>query len=139
MTDDWGTPLGADPDPAPKGKPVKKGTVAELVGYFTDNLPRDYYGRLNAPVNGGALTTGIKKLLTAGKTPDEIREMMRTFLVEIHRKPLPVHVAPWRGFLANLDRLANQPAPQKAQDYDNIKVDQRFSSTTLADGEDTDL
>jgi hypothetical protein len=34
--------------------------------------------------------------------------MILLYMQEISRRPLPMDVAPWRGFIANLDKLTNQ-------------------------------
>jgi hypothetical protein len=51
---------------------------------------------------------GFKKLTDRGFTNDQIREMILDFVKEITRRPLPIEVAPWRAFLANLDKYAKQ-------------------------------
>ena len=124
MNDDWGTPIGADPDREPQ--PARKGdSLTALVDYFRNLLPTDAWGKLNSPVNGPALLVGLKKLRQAGHTPEQIRGMMVSFIADIKRKPLPNGVAPWRGFLANLDSLAG--TMRKAdENYDDISVDERL-------------
>jgi hypothetical protein len=103
--DDWGSPLGADPDrketPAPK-----RGTLPALVYYFRDRLPEEAMDRIGAPVNAKALMVGFKKLIERGFTHEDIRAMIDTFVQDIARRPLPSHVAAWRGFLANMDKYA---------------------------------
>ncbi|NBS70422.1 hypothetical protein EBT31_16145 [bacterium] len=122
--DDWGTPLGADPEAEPPT--VKKGdSLVALVDYFRSLLPTDAWGRINSPVNAPALMAGLKRLREAGHTPEQIRGMMVSFIANIKRTPLPVGVAPWRGFLANLDSLANSVVTQEA-DYDDIELDGRL-------------
>ncbi len=127
--DDWGTALGSDPDaPAPVGKrnPAKKESLSSLIYYFNDMLPRDLWGKLNSPVNPRAMMVGLKKLQDAGHSIADIRSMMDSFLSEISRKPLPIGVAPWRGFLANLDRLSNQVPSTETSTYDDLEVDRRL-------------
>jgi hypothetical protein len=127
--DDWGRPIGSDPDevvtPRPK-KVSRQDSTMGLSQYFSDLLPRDAWGSLNSPVNHKALSVGISKLRKAGKTPEEIRGMMETFIANIKRTPLPMGVAPWRGFLANLDSLASKATTRKEQSYDDIDVDPRI-------------
>jgi hypothetical protein len=132
-TDDWGKPLGWDPDDAPSDrKPKKKPRGGDstygLIQFFTDNLPANSWGDLNSPVNTRAMSAGVKKAKDAGYTPDEIRGMMKAFLVEIQNKPLPNGVAPWRGFLANLDRLAHKVRTSNTatQSYEDLEVDHRI-------------
>lgn len=126
-TDDWGTPLGSDPDkPTAEKKPPARDTILGLIRYFTDNLPANTWGNLNAPVNVPAMTVGVKKLKSAGYSPDQIREMMRVYLVRIQQKPLPNGVAPWRGFLANLDDLAGKVQHTEEQSYDDLQPDHRL-------------
>lgn len=128
--DDWGTPLGADPEttagnPPPRKNP-RQDTLSGLVGYFATILPVDAWGKLNAPVNGKALMVGVKKLRAAGKSPEDIRGMMKAFVDEIVRKPLPLGVAPWRAFLANLDKLSHTSAPATESTYEDLQVDVRL-------------
>jgi hypothetical protein len=128
--DDWGTPLGADPEKeyttaSPKKTP-RQDTLSGLVGYFATILPVDAWGKLNSPVNGKALMVGVKKLRDSGKTPEEIRNMMKTFAEDLVRKPLPNGVAPWRAFLANLDHLSNTTTAPKETTYDDLQVDIRL-------------
>lgn len=123
--DDWGPAFGAD-DPAPKPpKPQKADSTPGLVQYFKDHLPVDAWGTLNAPVNASALSVGISKLKKAGYSPEQIRGMMDTYLQRISQKPLPVGIAPWRGFLANLDSLATT-ATSKEDSYDDLEPDHRI-------------
>lgn len=123
--DDWGTPIGSDPD---REVPVvKKGdSLVAMVDYFRSLLPTDTWGKLNSPVNAPALMTGLKRLREAGKTPEEIRGMMVSFIADIKRKPLPTGVAPWRGFLANLDSLATKTSVSQEATYDDIDLDGRL-------------
>lgn len=128
-SDDWGATLGADPDrPTTKASrnPAKKESLSSLIYYFNDMLPRDVWGKLNSPVNPRAMMVGLKKLQEAGHSISDIRSMMDSFLSEISRKPLPIGVAPWRGFLANLDRLSNQVPSTETSTYDDLEVDRRL-------------
>lgn len=107
QSDDWGVGLGEDTDkkePAPKQK--RQDSRGLLVYFFRDSLPAETLDRITAPVNGPALMKGFKKLTDKGFTTEQIREMILTFVKEITRRPLPVEVAPWRAFLANLDKYA---------------------------------
>lgn len=126
--DDWGTALGSDPEgDSPKPQPkTKRDTPTNLINYFSDLLPKDAWGKLNSPVNAPALMTGIKKLRDNGHSNDDIRSMMRTYISDISRKPLPNGVAPWRGFLANLDALSTRVTPESASNYDDLETDRRF-------------
>lgn len=106
--DDWGTPLGGDPDkptPTPKKKP-KGDTLGGLVYYFSDALPVEAMSRIGSPVNALALVKGFKKLTDNGFTHDDIRGMIDTFASQLRAKPLKPDVLAWRAFLANLDSLA---------------------------------
>lgn len=126
--DDWGTPLGSDPDqPAPQTtrKTPRQDSLTGLIAFFADNLPTDSWGKLNAPVNAPAMMTALKKLRTAGHTTDQIRGMMVAFIADINKRPLPNGVAPWRGFIANLDSLSSR-ATTKDENYDDLQVDPRL-------------
>lgn len=125
-TDDWGTALGEDPDrtetPAPK-----KNTLASLVYFFQSNLPTESFDRIGAPVNGKALMFAFKKLVERGFTHDQIRDMIMAFVKEIARRPLPVHVAPWRGFIANMDKYAKEAHVKQVEEPTEPSVDPRLS------------
>lgn len=124
QADDWGTPIGSDPEA--EAPTVRKGdSLVALVDYFRSLLPTDAWGRLNSPVNAPALMAGLKRMREAGHTPEQIRGMMVSFIANIKRTPLPAGVAPWRGFLANLDSLATNKVSLEA-DYDDIELDGRF-------------
>jgi hypothetical protein len=132
MSDDWGKSWGEDPDakkePAKK-KTARKDTLMGLVIHFSELLPKDAWGKLNSPVNAKAMSVGLKKLQGAGFTPDQIRGMMTTFVLDIQRKPLAVGIAPWRAFLANLDSLASQATAtsnQEPDSYDDLQTDNRL-------------
>lgn len=107
MNDDWGRGLGEDPD-RPKSPAPKKGSRLALVNFFRDSVPADYALRLNSSTNGKALMKCFATLVAHGYTDDDIRQMILRYMQEISRRPLPMDVAPWRGFIANLDKLANQ-------------------------------
>ncbi len=130
-TDDWGKPLGQDPDDvqqSSKKKPRGKDTAYGLIQFFIDNLPANSWGDLNSPVNGKAMASAISKAKKSGYSADTIREMMRVYLIEIRVTPLPNGVAPWRGFLASLDRLAHKVSTSNTatQSYDDLEVDNRI-------------
>lgn len=132
MSDDWGKAWGEDTDKAPKqpkNKTPREDTLMGLVVHFSELLPKDSWGKLNSPVNAKAMIVGLKKLQGAGFSPTEIRQMMQLFVVDIQRKPLAVGVAPWRGFLANLDSLASQVTATSLQEpdsYDDLPTDTRL-------------
>lgn len=133
MSDDWGKAWGEDPDkvkPAAKKKTPRADTLMGLVIHFSELLPKDAWGKLNAPVNAKAMTVGLKKLQNAGFTPDEIRGMMKTFVWDIQRNPLSAGVAPWRAFLANLDSLASRVTAtnhdKEPESYDDLQADNRL-------------
>jgi len=128
QADDWGPALGQDPEKVsenPRKKP-QRDSLTGLISYFKDVLPTDAWGSLNSPVNAPALMSGLKKLQASGHTSEEIRSMMNSFVVNISRKPLPVGVAPWRAFLANLDSLSNQVSSNENTTYDDLEVDRRL-------------
>lgn len=123
--DDWGPALGAD-EKSPELPPTHQGNIG-LVRYFRDILPRDSWGLLNAPVNSAAMMKRIKDMREQGYSHEQIREMMDIYVTDISRRPLPADVAPWRGFLANLDGLAARLST-KEESYDDVQVDGgRFS------------
>lgn len=125
-TDDWGSALGADPDrvetPAPK-----KGSATALVYFFRDNMPEESMERIGASVNAKALLATFKKLTNRGFTDDQIRDMILAFAKEIARKPLPVHVAPWRGFIANIDKYAKDANVKQVEEATKPSVDPRLT------------
>lgn len=107
-TDDWGTPLGSDPD-QPVAKPApRKGSRQALLRFFTDNVPPIYFSRMNSAVNGKAMMVAFATLTAHGHSDDDIREMITLYMQQISRRELPQSVAPWRGFIANLDQLSGQ-------------------------------
>lgn len=126
-TDDWGTPIGTDPDPTPTTPTERKMNSQSLVYYFKDHLPLESMDRIGSPVNGPALMKGFKKLREKGFTHDEIRVMIDSFIAKIKAKPLPPAVLPWRAFLSDLDSLAQSHRnlnPQ--QDYGKWGIDPRL-------------
>jgi hypothetical protein len=125
--DDWGTGLGEDPDrkePAPKQ--MRQDSRGSLVHFFRDSLPTENLMRITAPVNGPAMMKGFKKLADRGFTNEQIREMILDFVKEITRRPLPVEVAPWRAFLANLDKYAKQQRTIKDVEPTTTSIDPRL-------------
>ena len=104
--DDWGSGLGSDPDRIEESAAPKKGSANALVYFFRDNLPDESMDRIGAPINAKALLVTFKKLTAKGFTHDDIRDMIMAFVKDITRRPLPPHVAPWRGFIANVDKYA---------------------------------
>lgn len=107
-SDDWGRGLGEDPDQKRSKSAPKKGSRTALVHFFDANVPADYTLRLNASTNAKALMKAFATLVAHGYTDDEIRQMISQYMQDISRRPLPAHVSPWRGFIANLDRLAKE-------------------------------
>lgn len=125
QTDDWGPAIGADRDtPAPKDSP-DSWRLRGLVEYFKNILPMSEWGRLNTPVNGPAMMKKLKEMREAGYSATQVREMMEMYVRDIQRKPLPAEVAPWRGFLANLDALAARLSSAGQESYDDLQVDRR--------------
>lgn len=134
MSDDWGKAWGEDPEAKkeqPKKKP-RKDTLFGLTVHFSEMLPRDSWGKLNSPVNAPAMSKGLKKLIDAGYSPDQIRGMMKLFIADITAKPLVNGIAPWRAFLANLDSLASRVTAtnntKEPESYDDLQADNRFGS-----------
>jgi hypothetical protein len=125
--DDWGTGLGADPD-RPAIKPAAKGdTRTALVYFFRDSLPSESMDRITSAINAPALMKGFAKLSERGFTNEQIRGMIMSFVKEISRRPLPVEVAPWRAFLANLDKYAKEPNVQEDTQPTSISIDPRLT------------
>lgn len=129
--DEWGTALGEDPDKkkTPEKKPKKKydpDSRTALVMYFNDAIPTDMR-RIGANVNGPAMMKSFAGLQSIGFTASDIRGMIDAFVKAITRKPLPVHIAPWRAFLADIDRYADQVrrAPTR-EENDDVEVDPRL-------------
>ena len=127
--DDWGTPLGADPDrrEEPAKKKPRKDTLSGLVYYFRDGLPIEAMNRIGSPVNGPAMIKGFKKLQEQGFTPDDIRGMIDTFVSKLRTKPLRPDVLAWRAFLADLDSLAqSQRSLNPTETYGTWGTDSRL-------------
>lgn len=129
--DDWGTAFGEDPDrkKAPAKTPKKKhdpDSRTALVMYFNQSLPTDMR-RIGANVNGPAMMKVFAGLTQRGFTASDIRGMIDVFVKTITRRPLPVHVAPWRGFIADIDRYAEQVkrAPTR-EENDDVEIDPRL-------------
>jgi hypothetical protein len=129
--DDWGTPLGGDPDrpkeqPSPKKKPAKD-SLAGLVYYFSNAMPLETMARIGAPVNGPALMKGFKKLVEAGFTHNDIRGMIDTFASKLRAKPLKPELLAWRVFLGDLDSLAHSfRTSNPNEDYGKWGLDPRL-------------
>jgi hypothetical protein len=126
-SDDWGVGLGEDTDkkePAPKQmRPESRGS---LLQFFRDSLPAETTLRITAPINGPAMMKGFKRLTENGFTNDQIREMIKDFVKDITRRPLPVEVAPWRAFLANLDKYAKQQRTNNDVEPTTTSIDPRL-------------
>jgi hypothetical protein len=69
---------------------------------------------------------GFKRLTENGFTNDQIREMIKDFVKDITRRPLPVEVAPWRAFLANLDKYAKQQRTNNDVEPTTTSIDPRL-------------
>lgn len=130
--DDWGRSLGSDPDaPVVRATPkkvAKQDSLSGLINYFSNLLPTDSWGTLNSPVNTKAMMAGVSKLRKADVSPETIRAMMNEYILEITRKPLPAGIAPWRGFLANLDSLASKVTATNLKEptsYEDLQTDTR--------------
>jgi hypothetical protein len=127
-TDDWGGGLGSDPEKksAPAVRPPKENSRALLVYYFRDRMPEESMNRIGAPINAKALMSCFRKLVERGFTHDDIRAMIDVFAKEITRRPLPVHVAPWRGFIANIDKYAKGAKQDEKETATESTVDPRL-------------
>lgn len=128
--DDWGTPLGSDPETPPKPEPKKKprkDSITSLVYYFSSAMPAESMKRIGSPVNGPALMKGFKKLIEEGFTHDDIRGMIDTFASKLRTKPLKPDVLPWRAFLGDIDALAHSfRTTNPSEDYGNWGIDPRL-------------
>jgi len=131
--DEWGKPLNADPDaPQPPSAPPKKKKATDpnsrtgLVFYFQQSVPFSMT-RVGANVNGPAMMKAFGKLQDIGFTAPDIRAMIDAFIKDTTRRPLPVHVAPWRAFLADIDKYADavRRAPTKEETTD-VEIDPRL-------------
>lgn len=129
--DDWGTPLGGDPDSqkektTPNKKPAKD-SLTGLVYYFSNAMPVEAMTRIGAPVNGPALMKGFKKLVEAGFTHSDIRGMIDTFASKLRAKPLKPELLAWRVFLGDLDSLAQSfRTSNPNEDYGKWGLDPRL-------------
>lgn len=129
--DDWGSPLGADPEKKNEStKPQKKprqDSLTGLVYYFSNSLPLEAMSRIGAPVNGPALMKGFKKLIEADFTYDDIRGMIDTFVSKLRAKPLKPELLAWRVFLGDLDSLAQSfRTSNPNEDYGKWGLDPRL-------------
>ena len=130
--DDWGTPLGGDPEaPSTQVTPPKKKTpkdsLSGLVYYFSNAMPVEAMNRIGSPVNGPALMKGFKKLTEAGFTHGDIRGMIDTFASRLRTKPLKPELLPWRVFLGDLDSLAQSfRTSNPNEDYGKWGIDPRL-------------
>ena len=128
QSDDWGVGLGEDLDKkevVPKQK--KQDSRGSLVYFFRDNLPAETLERITAPVNGPALMKGFKKLSDKGFSNEQIRGMILAFVKDISRRALPIDVAPWRAFLANLDKYAKEMHVKEDDQPTSISIDPRLT------------
>lgn len=123
--DDWGPAIGADRDTPASTESPDSWRLKGLVDYFKNILPMSEWGRLNSPVNGPAMMKKLKEMREAGYSATQVREMMDMYVRDIQRKPLPAGVAPWRGFLANLDSLSARLSSVGQESYDDLQVDRR--------------
>lgn len=129
--DDWGSPLGADPEsvqepPSPKKKP-RQDSLTGLVYYFSNSLPTEAMSRIGSPVNGPALMKGFKKLIEADFTHDDIRGMIDIFVSKLRAKPLKPELLAWRVFLGDLDSLAQSfRTSNPNEDYGKWGLDPRL-------------
>lgn len=130
--DDWGTAIGADPE-AVTGAPPKRrrkapdpDTLTGLVLHFASLIPPDL-NRIGANVNGPAMMKCFGGLTSKGFTYNEIREMMHAFIKDISRKKLPPHIAPWRAFLADIDKYAHAVRRAPTQEGNSeVEIDDRL-------------
>ena len=131
--DEWGKPLNQDPDapeqvsaPKKKKKTFDPDSRSGLVGYFHQSIPVAM-NRIGANVNGPVMMKSFGKLQESGFTSADIRVMIDAFVKDITRRPLPVHVAPWRAFLADIDKYADhvRRAPTKEETTD-VEIDPRL-------------
>lgn len=125
--DDWGTGLGADPDRQPEINVPKGNSRSALVYVFRDSMPTEAMDRITATVNAPALMKGFAKLTQRGFTHEQIHAMILAFAKDITRRPLPVEVAPWRAFLANLDKYAKDATKHEDIDSATPSIDPRLS------------
>lgn len=129
-TDEWGPALGEDPDkptaPQEKRRPKDPNSRAALVNHFNASIPVNM-DRIGPNVNGPAMMQLFKKLDDKGFTAENIRGMINAFVVNITRRPLPTHVAPWRAFISDIDKYAEQikRAPTTEENHE-VEIDHRL-------------
>lgn len=129
-TDEWGPALGEDPDkptaPQEKRRPKDPNSRAALVNHFNSSIPVNM-DRIGPNVNGPAMMQLFKKLDDKGFTAENIRGMINAFVVNITRRPLPTHVAPWRAFISDIDKYAEQikRAPTTEENHE-VEIDHRL-------------
>lgn len=131
--DNWGTAIGADPEKGPaesprtsKRKTPNLDTRSGLVYHFASLVPPDL-NRIGANVNGPAMMKCFGSLVDKGFTYAEIREMMHAFFTDISRKKLPPQIAPWRAFLADIDKYAhNVRRAPKQEGNSEVEIDDRL-------------
>lgn len=129
--DDWGTPIGADPEAqtvarTPPKKKQNPNTRLGLVMHFKNSIPPDL-NRIGADVNGPVMLKCFNSLLNRGFTHDDIREMIHAFIKDISRKKLPPHIAPWRAFLADIDKYAHAVRRAPTQEGNSeVEIDDRL-------------
>lgn len=129
-TDEWGPALGEDPDKPiasqEKRRPKDPNSRAALVNHFNASIPVNM-DRIGPNVNGPAMMQLFKKLDDKGFTAENIRGMINAFVVNITRRPLPTHVAPWRAFISDIDKYAEQikRAPTTEENHE-VEIDQRL-------------
>jgi len=70
---------------------------------------------------------GFKNLSDKGFSNEQIRGMILAFVKDISRRALPVDVAPWRAFLANLDKYAKEMHVQEDDQPTTISIDPRLT------------
>lgn len=115
--EDWGTPLGADPEePSPKPAPKRRGHDPDkapgLVDFFTHAV-QDVWTQRPGPkfapdVNVGAMRKTVKQLLDAGATPDTIRRAMVLCSEELRSRSLKPGQEPWKYFVYHRARLLEE-------------------------------
>lgn len=129
--DDWGPTLGQEDKPQPPKPTAKKDTLTALVYEFRDRLMLDTANLFNAQVNAPALMKAFRKLIDAGKTHEDIRQMIVQFNKDITAKPLTNGIPAWKAFLGRLDTLLTKVDKQE-QDftYDGPKIDPRLMKDT---------
>lgn len=129
--DDWGPTLGQEEKEqanSEKKKIPKKDSLSALVYEFRDRLLLDTSNFFNSQVNAAALTKAFRKLLDAGKSHDDIRNMIIQFNKDIAAKPLKNGLPAWKAFIARLDELVIKiDGHDKEFSYDGPKIDPRLT------------